>query len=70
MAERRIDAGDNESIARVNCIHAVVMPLWGNEEDRGIKERVSSYRCEGCGRELTVDQGKDAIRRGTVVLGT
>ena len=55
---------------RVNCIHAVVMPRWDNEADTGIMERVTGYRCEGCGSDLTIEQGSDAIRKGTVVLGT
>ena len=70
MADRRTDIQDDSSIGRVNCIHAIVMPLWENAQDSGNMERVSSYRCEGCGKELTVDQGKDVIRKGTVVLGT
>lgn len=42
-----------EPLPPPQCGHATLTPRWDAAEDMGKADRVTSYRCEGCGIQVT-----------------
>jgi hypothetical protein len=53
-----------------SCAHMVLMPRWDAIEDMGKLDRVVGYRCDGCGQNLSLEQGHEALERGAMLMGS
>ena len=38
------------------CPHMTLVARWDSADDIGHEDRASSFRCEACGREFTLDE--------------
>jgi hypothetical protein len=51
------------------CPHTMLMPRWDAIEDMGKMDKVVGYRCDSCGRTLTIEEGRSALEAGAMVMG-
>ena len=52
-----------------SCQHKVLMPRWNALEDMGKIDKVAGYRCDGCGRDLTLEEARATLEQGALVMG-
>jgi hypothetical protein len=45
------------------------MPRWDHIGDMGKPERVTGYKCDVCGRDLTREEGQTALSEGAKIFG-
>lgn len=57
-------------VEATQCAHLVLMPRWDVIADMGKAERAIGYKCDACGRELTREEGQEALQRGSHLFGT
>jgi hypothetical protein len=38
------------------CLHGALVPRWDNVADMGNEEKVTSYRCDSCGKDFTPEE--------------
>lgn len=51
------------------CTHMVLLPRWDAAEDMGKLDRVTGYRCDACREDLSLQDGREALSRGAMVMG-
>lgn len=44
------------------CPHTALVPRWGSTEDMGKEDRISGYRCEGCGNSFSREEGERLLK--------
>ena len=52
------------------CPHTVLMPRWDALEDMGKAERANGYKCDVCGQDLSLEEGRAAFEQGARLFGT
>ncbi|MGD9894652.1 MAG: hypothetical protein AB7R89_05775 [Dehalococcoidia bacterium] len=45
-----------------NCPHTTLTPSWDSVADMGNEDKITSYMCQGCGREFSRAEGQ-ALRQ-------
>jgi hypothetical protein len=50
-----------QTLTAPSCSHRMLLARWDNVEDMGHEERVTGYRCEGCGEMFTADAGRELM---------
>jgi DNA-directed RNA polymerase subunit RPC12/RpoP len=50
-----------QTVTAPSCSHRMLLARWDSVEDMGHEERVTSYRCEGCGESFTADAGRELL---------
>lgn len=40
------------------CPHTALVPRWDSAEDMGKEDKISGYRCEGCGDIFSREEGE------------
>ena len=51
------------------CPHTMLMPRWDAVEDMGKMDKIVGYRCDSCGRTLSIEEGRAALDAGAMVMG-
>jgi hypothetical protein len=46
-----------EAAAAAECPHTALIPRWSNADDMGKEDKISGYRCEGCGGSFSREEG-------------
>ena len=47
-----------DAAATATCPHTTMTPRWDRAEDIGYHDRVSGYRCEGCGTMFSREEAE------------
>ena len=56
--EEEANAMQDDAATEIACEHITLIPSWDKAEDIGHADRVSQYRCEGCGNTFTFDEAE------------
>jgi hypothetical protein len=56
--KRTKDDGPTLEDAGQLCEHVTLIPSWDSAADIGSADKVSRYRCEGCGAQFTLDEAE------------
>ena len=49
---------EQETLTASTCSHRILLARWDSVEDMGHEERITGYKCEGCGELFTADAGR------------
>lgn len=44
------------------CPHTALVPRWDSAEDMGKEDKISGYRCEGCGNSFSREEGESLLK--------
>ncbi len=69
LEEERRAQESEEDRSQGPCTHMVLLPRWDAADDMGKLDRVTGYRCDACGLDLSLDEGREALGNGAMVMG-
>jgi transposase-like protein len=52
---------DEAAVSAAECPHTALVPRWDSAEDMGKEDKISRYRCEGCGNTFSREEGLNLL---------
>jgi len=59
---KKKETADDIAAAAAECPHTALVPRWDSAEDMGKEDRISRYRCEGCGNTFSREEGDSLLQ--------